>query len=237
MTYDGTDANDDGVVEANVDNQEVSTDDLTATESFDSVRSNSWPYVWYPTSQDGLATSTNGSGAIRTLEINEQRARTGTTIDSFVRINDDFTPVYNAPSWDKDRVVRLQISVDDVTEIARFATGRQSQGITDTFERLSFLFTAANGLEAEAATDSNRTTEQIDANPTAGDYDLGIVYTAGEKAEYYVNGFDGTPDATITTNLPSGTTWASNPWGMAAKNPDGVDFDIGIYCAEVTQLP
>ena len=142
------------------------------------------------------------------------------TLNSRVRISKETRHSIIAFDWAKDRTWRAKVRVvSDVDSALEVWIGT---GYVFSRECLGFVFTGGF-IYARAATDVSNTDVQVENNPAGGfdvEHSYKIIYTAGIKAEYYI---DDVLVATITTDLPTGTDEAEILTHLELRNTSGTD--------------
>ncbi len=122
--------------------------------------------------------------------------------------------------WDKDRTFRTRVKItsdEDSTITCWICTGN-----INLFWGLGFYFNAGK-LYARTKNTSGTTDVEIADLGTSGfavEYDLKVVFTFGDNAEFYL---DGVLVATITTNLPTGLSYADRLYYIRISNTTGSD--------------
>jgi len=216
--------------------ESVQTEELSVNSLFNPLKASSWYVDYWPISIDNLDTATFGSGAVGVgSSEGSYIVRTGSTADSEADLWQEINPHDNPPSWDADRYARFTCGVTDLSGRGIVGTGFANPGSLSN-RSLGFRFEVGDILAFAADGASVQTATAVSGTST-GQHDCYIKYTAGTECEFWVDSDPATdaPDATITSNLPSGTTLANYAWVIGAENPDGVNFDVEIYHAEVVQ--
>jgi len=214
----------------------VSTDEVSINSLFNPLKASSWYLDFWPISRDHLNEFTTGSGAVGGGgNIDRYLVRTGSTAGSEADLWQIIGPHDSPPSWDADRYARFSCGVTNLTGRGIVETGSANPGSLSQ-RSLGFRFEGGDIL-AFAADGTNVQTATAVSGASTGQHDCYLKYTAGSQCEYWVNSDPATtsPDATITSNLPNGTNFANHAWTIGAENPDGVNFDVEIYHAEVVQ--
>ncbi len=123
-------------------------------------------------------------------------------------------------SWDKDRTFRTRIKI--TSDLDSTITVWICTGNINLFWGVGFYFNAGK-LYARTKNTSGTTDVEIADLGTSGfavTYDLKVVFTSAVNAKFYL---DGVLVATITTNLPTGTTYADRLYYIRNSNNTGTD--------------
>ncbi len=122
--------------------------------------------------------------------------------------------------WAKDRTFRTRVKITSDTNST--ITVWICTGNINLFWGVGFYFNAGK-LYARTKNNVSNTDVEIADLGTSGfavTYDLKVVFTAGVDAKFYL---DGVLVATITTNLPTGTTYADRLYYIRITNTPGTD--------------
>lgn len=185
-------------------------------------------YVTFFEADEGFG-GVQANGGTWTIDFEKVHLNVIITANSRAQVNKEPSYMIIQGDFDKDRTWRgkCRITSDiDSTMEAWIGTGY-------VFSRECLGFFLEDGKIYARTSDNVGTTDvEIADNGTSG-YDIThvfkIVFTAGVKAEFYI---DGVLKATITTNLPSGTDEANLMFHLEIRNADGTDTG-DLYCSHV----
>jgi len=164
-------------------------------------------HEYFP-SLDNWDQSVSGSGSVTfSVDWGTVWLDTGTTLDSYARITRNFRYPRASPTWDKNRRLKARIYF-----YAVYATGANDligitlgNLITPTNNHIGFKVLGGT-LYGTVANGTAESTLSIQTVATGDILLLEAVLTAGTGCEFFVNGV---LRGTLTTNLPAGTTLAS----------------------------
>jgi len=171
-------------------------------------------YNTYLESLDGINQATGGAGAI-----NEQKTYvqldTTNTIDSYAEMFKQCDYLYSVASWAKARTIRADLGLVSLT-----TWGGTGYFFTGYFTgNIGFGFEITGGkLYAISIDGANKTSDELLTLAGGGNnqrYELKAVLDPGVNVKYYI---DGALEATITTHLPTGTTYAHRLWELKVAN-------------------
>lgn len=171
---------------------------------------------WLPA--DMLDTEVLDSGAV-TWDDTYVRCSTGATIDSRCYVWKDTYGVKSNDTWDNDRYWAVNAAfLADADAFLKIVCGRIMNCLTaaNTARHVGFQ-SEDDHLYASAGDGSGGQTKVDLGTFSATLYaKFECMLVAGVRCEFY---WDDVLVATITTNLPSGTTYASRVFQMSAGNP------------------
>jgi hypothetical protein len=178
---------------------------------------------------------TSGSGVVSTTAGAPIAVQftTGSTAGSTARGVVAIRKVHTTATFDKRRICRYQFDIPTFGENFKAAMGNVNG------QRVAFRATGGD-LVAVASDGTNETTATAISGASGGEFDLVIILDPdGGIAEYYANRDPDTdsPNATIDTNLPTGTSGAEKIIQAEANNPNGTDYTAQLFEGLLYQEP
>lgn len=181
---------------------DVFTVDSSGNTRVNSLERNDFHWWTMFESIDGYAQSISGAGTItcNPQSVDFVTGANNTNFNALQKIH----PASSDFSWDKDRKFKMLVKVDENTTIwCNFGTGNNLVYGGNTARHIGFYFINGQIYSTVANGTTESSTANITTYSTSAYVVLEVKFTAGSKAEFYVNGL---LKDTLTTNLPSGTT-------------------------------
>jgi len=206
------------------------------TESSLQVYDSGWKYIgskerilsddkyyhgWFE-SIDGYTQLVSGTGNVA-LESGAVNLSTGETSSSYAKMYKEILyPTGSSFTWDKDRIFRVGISINSNTSVSAYIIAGEYPAQNAIGFRI--VNDIIYGFTSNTAAKTEVTLLTFD---TSGSWELEVRYTQN-KAEFYVNGVY---KGQSTTNLPTGTDYASTVLNARVENLDAVyrELDIGEW--------
>ena len=185
---------------------------------------------WLPAGMIDTALSGSGSFDWCTYSVS---GNSGTTSASYARLYKYALGLSNASSWDKKRFFGVFVrfytySAQNIHIISGFGP---NTGAANTYQHIGFklIDDTLYGTVADGTTESTLSIETLTA---AGFRRLECILTPGTECRFYVDGVD---KGAITTNLPTGTTYATYMLYSTVYNTEAVNKCFAIYESRIFQ--
>jgi len=181
-------------------------------------------------SLDGWLQATTGSGGISLPGYGYATLSTGTTANSVAYLRRELDQTLNAATWDKKRKFKARLFISSLPTGADDHVWVVS-GERDVYQHIGFKIVAGT-LYATVGNGTAESTLSIQAVAAGDSLLLEAVLTPGVGCEFFVNGVS---KGTLTTNLPTGTTYADWMVGLEAHNASTAS-DLNIRVGEYMLL-
>lgn len=159
---------------------------------------------------------------------------TGTTSASYIYVLKLALGLSEGYSWGKKRYFGLYVNIGTYTyQYIHLVTGYASptsSGNTNPHIGFKIINNTLYGTVANGSAESTLAIETYSASVYRR---LECVFTPGVECRFYVNGVD---KGALTTNLPTGTSYAYRLFHASIYNTEAVDKIIRIYEARILQV-
>jgi hypothetical protein len=222
-----------------VDSNSVSTDEVLNSAIGDSInyidpvwlaQSDAWWYHWMYDTLDGYEQTTSGSASL-SLTSFQLQMNTGSTSGSVVQIERQPTTRLATPSWDKNRVSRWGVNIEDSTSDR---TDYYYDGDPPTGEQGIGFKVSGGDLLGVVHDGGSETTTTLISGLATGPRVLMFVFDAGSNVEYFV---DGVSQGTVSNGLPTGNSRAERPGGARIENSTSADRSTRFGEYRMVQAP
>jgi hypothetical protein len=191
---------------------------------------------WLPAGM--IFNSTTGSGT-QSWSNGEVRLNTGTTAGSTSVIEKvahgiTSTAATGVATWDKNRYFHIRVYFSTYTnQIVHITSGGSTATVSGNIDN-HIGFKLINGdLYGTVANGTSESTLFLETLTTSGYKYLKAVLTAGTECRFYVDGVD---KGAITTNLPTGTSYASSMVRVTIYNTLAEDKSIRVQEVRTLQV-
>ena len=180
-----------------------------------------WHTFWDTLDNFSVSASGTGSAGFGSGGLNPSLGGGATDAASVQRT----LPASGTLTWAKDRRIKTSIKVTSTDmNHGNFVYGMGTPTLGGVNEHVGVYLDETMALRASVANGTTQSTAAMDTLVTATTYLIEMIFDSGTSAKFYI---DNILKATITTNLPSGTTSANIPFRMAL-NTDGTAVVGGL---------